>query len=93
MIIGVLKIELHLPMPNSLKAKRAILKRLISRLRNAFNVSVSEVDYCDLWQRSLLGVTIVGNDKRYLNSVMDKVIDVIETIDDVELLQYAFEFV
>jgi len=93
MIIGILKLELFLPVPNSLKAKRAILKKVINRLRNTFNISVSELDYQDLWQRSVIGVSIIGSEKRYLNGVMDKVVDFVETVDDVQLLNYSLEFI
>ena len=92
-IIGVLKLELHLPAPNSLKSKRCILKKIIDRLRHKFNISISEVDYHDLWQRSLIGVSITGNEKRHLNSVIDKVVDSIEAMHDVQVINSTFEFI
>ena len=93
MIIGVVKLELYLPAPNSLKSKRFVIKKLIDRIRNKFNVSISEVDHHDLWQRSLIGITIVGNDKRHLNSVIDKVVDHVEAMYDVQIINYALEFI
>ncbi|TEU02525.1 DUF503 family protein, partial [Candidatus Aerophobetes bacterium] len=39
MVIGVLELDIRLFSPNSLKDKRSIIKRLISRVRNTFNVS------------------------------------------------------
>jgi len=93
MIVGILRLELHFPVPNSLKTKRSILKRVVERVRNKFNVSVSEVEHQNLWQRSVLGISIVGADKRFLNSVLDKVVDFVEIIDDVQLLNYSLEFI
>jgi len=91
MIIGILKLELFFPTPNSLKAKRFYLKRLVEKLRNKFNISVSEVGYHDKWQRTLLGISIVGTDKRYLNSVIDKVVDTVELMHGVELIGHNME--
>ncbi len=93
MIIGVLKLELYLPAPNSLKSKRFILKRIIERLRNKFNISISEVNHHDLWQRSVIGVSVVGNDKRHINSVIDKVVDNIEAMHDVQVINYSLELI
>ena len=59
MTIGLLSVELHLPMSQSLKDKRMVLRRLKDRLK-ALNVSVAEVAYQDLWQRAGLGIVAVG---------------------------------
>lgn len=39
-----------------------VLKGTKDRLRERFGVSVAELDYHDLWQRSLLGVAMVSID-------------------------------
>ena len=61
MIVGLLTLDLHIPESNSLKAKRTVIKSLIDRIRNKFNVSVSEVDANNLWQRSVIGISLVAN--------------------------------
>lgn len=53
--------ELFLPYCSSLKEKRKSIHGVISRVRKRFNVSISEVEYHDLWQRSLIGFTAVGS--------------------------------
>ena len=58
--VGVLTLELRLDDAHSLKDKRQIVKSLKDRLRGRFNVSVSEIDYQDLWQRGLVAVATVG---------------------------------
>jgi uncharacterized protein YlxP (DUF503 family) len=50
MTIGLLSLELYLPLSRSLKDKRMVLRRLKDRLKAA-NVSVAEVAYQDLWRR------------------------------------------
>lgn len=74
MVIGVITIEIYLSGSGSLKNKRQVLKSLIDRIKQRFNVSVSEVGFQDLWQRSVIGVACVGNAADYVNSTLDKVI-------------------
>ncbi|SRR6266568_8594133 len=75
MFIGVLRLTLHLPAPGSLKSKRHLLRSAIDRVKARFNVSIAEVAENDLWQRSVLGVTAVGNDHAFVNESLDKVAD------------------
>ena len=73
MNIGVCRIKLRLPENLSLKGKRQILKSIISRVDNKFNVAVAEVDDNDLWQVATLGICCVSNDKRHVDEVLSKV--------------------
>lgn len=61
MPVGLLTIELHLPYAHSLKEKRLVVRKLQDRLRARFNVSVSELDHQDTWQRSLIGIAAVAS--------------------------------
>lgn len=91
MIIGTLHIRLVLRGAHSLKDKRRVIKGLKDRLKNKFNVSVSEVDHQDEWQRAELGVAMVGTDRRYVNSVLSKLIDHLRFISGAELVDYELE--
>ncbi|MDI9480172.1 MAG: DUF503 domain-containing protein [Syntrophomonadaceae bacterium] len=53
-------IDLHLPYSSSLKEKRKTVQAIISRVRKRFNVSISEVDHHELWQRSTIGFAAVS---------------------------------
>ena len=53
--------EIYLPHCASLKEKRKTIQGIISRVRKRFNISISEVEYHDLWQRSIIGFTAVGS--------------------------------
>jgi len=75
MFVGVLRLTLYLPEPGSLKSKRHLLRSAIDRVKARFNVSVAEVAENDLWQRSVVGVSAVGNDHAFVNEVLDKVAD------------------
>lgn len=73
MHLGTLIIHLHIPQSQSLKAKRHVINAIKDRLRNKFNISVAEVGANDLWQRCELGIAMVANDQRFVNSVLDQV--------------------
>jgi hypothetical protein len=62
MRVAALRVELHLPNPQSLKAKRAVLRPLIEGIKRLGSYSVSEVGHHDSWQRAAIGVAIVAPD-------------------------------
>lgn len=92
MVIGTLVIRLVIRESHSLKQKRSILKGVKDRLRNQFNVSVSEIEAHDVWQSAMLGVAMVGCDKRYVNGALCKVVDFIRGVPQVQLVDYELEF-
>ena len=73
MVIGLLTLELHFPGARSLKDKRHVLRGLQARIRKQYNVSVAEVDFQDLWQRSRLAVVAVITDQVHLESTLQAV--------------------
>jgi uncharacterized protein YlxP (DUF503 family) len=66
MRVAALRVELHLPSPQSLKEKRAVLRPLIEGIKRLGSFSVAEVDHHDLWQRVTIGVAIVAPDGQSL---------------------------
>lgn len=92
MVVGVCHLDLIIPQGSSLKGKRQVIRSLITRVRDRFNVSISEVGGQDLWQRTQVGICLVGNDKRFINSSLDKLIDYIEGMELVEVVRSDIEF-
>lgn len=90
--IAVLAVDLYLPLCGSLKTKRRILKGIKDRVRARFNVSVAEIGAKDKWQKSHLGFCMIGDDKSYLNSCLDKILSLIATVDTVEILAHQLDF-
>jgi uncharacterized protein YlxP (DUF503 family) len=70
---AVLAIDLHLPQPRSLKAKRAVVKPVVEGARRRFGVSVAEVGYQDRWQRAEIGVAAVASSHAQLVEILDAV--------------------
>jgi uncharacterized protein YlxP (DUF503 family) len=91
MVIGICQLDLRIPQNHSLKEKRHVLRKLIDRVRHRFNVAISEVGDYDLWQRSQIGFCTIGNDRRYINSSLDKVVHFIEQMNLVEMIRSEIE--
>ncbi|MCC7382597.1 MAG: DUF503 domain-containing protein [Deltaproteobacteria bacterium] len=79
MIVGCLEVTLLIPGAQSLKDKRSVVRRCLDRVRNRFQVAAAEVGDNDLHGRARIGISAVANDSRFVNSVLDKVLDHIES--------------
>lgn len=93
MIVGSCEIELLIYESNSLKEKRHVLKSIIERIKSRFNVSVAEVEYNDLWNRALIGIAVVSNERALCESVILKIIDFIENDERVEIIRHTMEVI
>ncbi len=77
----------------SLKEKRKIIKAIIARLRNNFNASISEVGLNDVYQRSEIGFSIVGNDRQVVNAKIDKLFNMAEELRLAEIIDTEMEII
>jgi uncharacterized protein len=82
----VLAIDCRIHYAQSLKQKRAAIKGVIDRLRARLNASVAEVGYLDEWQRSLIGVAMISNNRRYLQQQSDLVAQILLEATDIEII-------
>lgn len=93
MIVGAALVELHVHGSHSLKEKRGVVRSVVQRIRNRFNVSVAEVGGADTWQRAVIGVVSVGSDARAMRTLLERIVRFVEGIglaevtnSDVEIL-------
>lgn len=93
MVVGISTVTLLLHGSHSLKDKRQVLKSVIEKVKNRFNVSVAEVGGNDVWQRAELGIAAVGNDRAFVNSVLDKALLFIEGLHLAEVTDSTIEIV
>lgn len=91
MVIGLCRVDLYLPHSTSLKGKRGILKGLLGKIRNRFNVSVSEIDLQDEWKRAEIGIVAISNERSYIDSLLSKLIPYLERQEEVQLIDYRTE--
>jgi len=80
MTVALLSVELFMPMSQSLKDKRMVLRRIKDRVR-AGNVAIAEVAYHDLWQRAGLGIVTVANDDAGAEDSLSAALREIERIE------------
>lgn len=91
MVVGICRLVLRLPENGSLKGKRRVIKSIIARTREKFNVAISETDDLDLWQKAQLGIVTVGNDRGVVNSVLDRITDLVESMGLAEVIDSSIE--
>ena len=72
--VGILSVELHFPESDSLKGKRKFVKSAKAQLQNRFGVSVAEVDYHELWQRSRLTVACVAREHGEAETLLEEAV-------------------
>jgi len=92
MVVGVCVLDLLLQDGQlSLKGKRQVLRGVVERLKRRFNVSVAEVGDRDLWQRTQLGLCLVGEDRRAVNSTLDRILRFLDGMRATEVVSSQIE--
>ena len=85
MVVGVLRLILYCHASHSLKEKRSVVRKIKSRVRNEFNVSIAECAEQDQWQTIVLAVCQVGSDHGYVEGALQAVTSFIERLHIAEL--------
>lgn len=93
MTVGILKLILFIPESNSLKEKRMALHSLKAKLRNNFNVAVTQIGDEDKWQKASLAVVGVERDRRNMDSNLSQVVNFVENFNRVNLITYEMELI
>ena len=74
MTIAIARVTLFIAGSHSLKEKWRVVRRVEDLVREKFNVSIAEVGALATWQRAVLGITLVGADRKFAESAMDEVL-------------------
>ena len=80
MTVGAAIVEIHVHGSHSLKQKRGVVRSIVQRVRNRFNVSVAEVGGQGTWQHAVIGLSNVGSDPRLLRRELEKALEFIENL-------------
>jgi len=91
MVIGAMCCELLIGGSRSLKEKKRVIRGLMARTRNRFNVAVAEVDHHDIWNKAQIGVVCVSNDSGHAHSVLEAVARMFDLSPGVVLCSYEIE--
>lgn len=81
-----LKVTLRASWVHSLKEKRMVVKSIVQRLKNKFNVSVGEVGKQDIHQIIVIGISAVCGDQKQVDSTLENLIDFVEENTDAEII-------
>lgn len=93
MVVGVLNLDLIIHDSQSLKAKRGRVKKILSRIKNTFEVTVAEVGSQDKWQRAEIGVAAIGNDRAVINQRLDHVLNFVDAMGTAEVIDNTIELI
>ncbi len=78
MYLGVTKIVMLLPGNDSLKGKRAVLRRTMDRVRARFSAVCAEVGAQDNHGRAEIGCAVLSGDATHAQTMIDKVAAFVE---------------
>ncbi|MGB9858575.1 MAG: DUF503 domain-containing protein [Moorellaceae bacterium] len=91
MVVGVCTIEIRLPGAMTLKDKRRVIKGLLERIRQRYQVAAAEVDYQEYYSRATLGIACVSNAGGHADQILAAVVRFIEAQSELEVLEYHTE--
>lgn len=80
MFVCVARVTLDIPAAGSLKAKRQVLRRVTDRIKARFNLSIAEVEDNEMWNRAVIALAVLSNEKRHASDQMDKVLHAIDDL-------------
>ncbi|MCL5292536.1 MAG: DUF503 domain-containing protein [Actinobacteria bacterium] len=80
MVVGLLQMELFIDGATSLKEKRQVVKSIIGKIEGKFNVSVSEVDHQELWQRAAIGIAHTSATESQTRKVLQNIRNFVEAL-------------
>ena len=93
MPVGLLTLELHIPDAHSLKDKRQIVRSLKDRLRRHFNVAVAEMEYQDVWQRSIIAVVTLSTAEQHVEESLQLVLKEADRLLGPVLVNHVVEMI
>jgi len=91
-MIGYVECECIIYDAQSLKEKRAVLQRMITRLKQKYNVSVAEIDYQNVWQRTKIGIVAVASNRITTEMELQRALGMLDSFPEIERTVTTFEW-
>lgn len=91
MTVGLLIVDCLCGNSQSLKEKRRFMNSLFAHLKKEFNVSVLEIDYQDLWQRSKLAICFINNSNDSSLKTKSSLLKFLENYPHLTILDYLYQ--
>lgn len=86
------EIEFMIHNSHSLKEKRAVLQRMITRTKQKYNVSIAEIDHQNVWQRTKLGIVSISSSKQNVEHEINNALSYLQSNPEWEMLDIWKEF-
>ncbi|MRH42303.1 DUF503 family protein [Aquibacillus halophilus] len=83
-MILLAEVECFIYETQSLKQKRSVIKKIITRIQNEYNIAISEMEYQDLWQRTKLGLVTISSNKVQAERVINQAFAMIDSFPEIE---------
>lgn len=91
-MIGYVRCECSLFDIHSLKEKRSVVKSVITKIKQRFNVSIAEIEDNDNWHRATIGIAIVSNSRKKAEQELQKALKLLESHYQIEVTHLEFEW-
>jgi len=91
-MIGFASCECIIYNARSLKDKRAVLQRVMTRIRQKYNVSVAELDHQDAWQRTKIGLVAIASSRSATERELERALALIDSFPELERSVTSFEW-
>lgn len=91
MIVAAMEVTLRVPWVHSLKEKRMVVKSLLGKTRNKFHVAAAEVAQQDVHQTIVVGFACVTDEARHGDSMLDHILNFIESNTEAEVVSVVRE--
>ena len=91
MIVGTLRVRLLLREARTLKDKRQVVQSIKEKLRQAFNVSVAEIEALDNPRSVILGMAMVCNEAHPIKQTLGDVVNALKAHPIAEFVDYELE--
>ncbi len=88
MVVGIVRVELHLPGAHSLKDKRQVVRSMKERIRERVHASVAEVEFQELWQRAALGIAVVATDGGQVREMLQSARHIVDQYLQAQVLDW-----
>lgn len=92
-MLGYVEAEFIIYNAQSLKDKRAVLQKVMKRVKNKFNVSIAEIDHQNVWQRTKLGIACISSNRKVTEQELDEVLKLIDSFPELERTLTTFDWV
>lgn len=88
MVVGIVRLELHIPAAQSLKDKRQVVRSIKERIRERVRAAVAEVEYQDLWQRAAIGIAVVAADGGQVRELLNSARNIVDGYVQAQVLDW-----